>query len=208
MIGRTISGFIFLCFFVETKSNKVKIHGTEYKDAIPNDYIVAINTQKLKNDMTAYKETKVTTAMELQNYLFENIPNSDSLKMKSFIFPNYVVLEVSLKPQYVHLLQEHPLVTWIETNHQVYAYNTLNVTGNTTLSDRTCLRQDTGCTLWGLSRISSRNKVRIALVIGTTMKRKSLVPYMQAHLHLYAPVLHNILAWAVPTCLLVMLTRK
>ena len=150
---------ILLCLFLEIKSNNVKIFGTGYKDAVPDQYIVALSTQKLKNDMTTYKETKEATAKEFQNYISEHVSNRDTLQMKSLIFPNYVVLQVTLGPRHLHLLQEHPLVSFIETNHRISVYNTLNVTGNVTLSDRTCLLQDTGLTLWGLSRISSRDRV-------------------------------------------------
>ena len=108
---------ILLCLFVEIKSN-VKIFGTGYKDTVPDQYIVAINTQKLKNDLTTYKETKEATAKEFKDYIAEHVPNRDDLQMKSLIFPNYVVLQVTLEPQHLHLLQEHPLVSFIETKPQ------------------------------------------------------------------------------------------
>ena len=158
----------------ETNSKELRILGTDYRDTIKNQYIVAVNTKKLKNDSSSYQHVKESTANELKDYLLQNIPNTDSLKLKSLIFPNYVILLVSLEPEYVHLLQEHPMVSIIETNHKVSVYNTslnfsnplnfsdsLNVTNSITLDDRTCLLQDTGKTLWGLSRISSRHRVSL-----------------------------------------------
>ena len=153
--------YILLYFLIETKSSYVKIHGTEYSDLIPNEYIVAFNTRRLKDDIGTYLETKENFAKEVKDELFKNIPNSNSASTTTLIFPNYVVLQVSVKPQYVHLLQEHPLVSFIETNHEIHSYSrTLNVTGNMTLNDRTCLFQETGISMWGLSRITSREKVR------------------------------------------------
>ena len=162
----TWSLFTFIFLLNETNSKQVRILGTDYKDTINNQYIVAVNTKKLKNDATSYQDVKESTANELKDYLLQNIPNSDSLKLKSLIFPNYVILLVSLEPEYVHLLQEHPMVSIIETNHKISVYNislnasdSVNVTNSITLDDRTCLLQDTGKTLWGLSRISSRDSV-------------------------------------------------
>ena len=37
---------ILLCLFLEVKSNNVKIFGTGYRDAVPDQYIVALSTQK------------------------------------------------------------------------------------------------------------------------------------------------------------------
>ena len=177
MNWKTIVWSLFTLMFLlnETNSKQVRILGTDYKDTIKNQYIVAVDTKKFKSDATSYQHVKESTANELKDYLLQHIPNTDSLKLKSLIFPNYVILLVSLQPEYVDLLQEHPMVSIIETNHKVSIYNTslnfshhlnssdsLNVTSGITLDDRTCLLQDTGKTLWGLSRISSRHRVEIS----------------------------------------------
>ena len=103
MDWKTITWSLFTLIFLlnETNSKQVRILGTDCKDKINNQYIVAVNTKKLKNDATSYQDVKESTASELKDYLLQNIPNSDSLKLKSLIFPNYVILLVSLEPEYV-----------------------------------------------------------------------------------------------------------
>lgn len=156
-------------FFVEINpQNQVsKILASDYNtESIPNEYIVVINTKKLKTDSVSYLKIKESTARELTDYLLQNVPHeAEFLNNRSLIFPNYVVLQVTLEPQYVHLLQQHPLVTFMEANHKINLYNSApNITNNVTLNDRTCLLQETGKSLWGLSRISSRDKVKSSFI--------------------------------------------
>ncbi len=139
---------------MEGETESISIQGTDYNEVIDNEYIVTIHTLKLKGDPAEYSDKKETVAKEFRDYIQKNVPNGLSAIRNVWIFPNYVIVRVSLDAEDVHYLQEHPLVTSIETSH------TLHVAAeNVTVNDRTCVFQDTGHKLWGLSRIASREPV-------------------------------------------------
>ncbi len=159
-------GLLVLCVSTGVVCREIKIHGLGAKGAVPDEYMVTISTRKLREGAQSYSARKQEAAHEFKQYISENVPKDSNNGVKDYwIFPNYVMLHVFLTEDYVPLLQSHPLVSLVETNYvyriayNVTLNNTLEVDANVTFDGRTCLLQDTGESLWGLSRISTRDKV-------------------------------------------------